>query len=93
MAIENRLLESRKGFGGFSTETLYLNRKGEAICRLHHDVVSKAAPARIGVLAGARNAQPKPYESLNSSIRQSAVNLKENHSDLPQLPDELPEAR
>ncbi len=92
MAIENGLLQSRKGFGAESTEALYLNRKGEAICRLHHKSVVVSAPVWIGVLAGAESAQPKPHRSFNPIIRLRAVNLKENHSDLPQLRNRMQES-
>lgn len=91
MAIENRLPKSRKGRGGFSTKALYLNRKEEAKCRLHHNlVVVLKAPAWSGILAGAVICTAEAEQTRNLIIRQSAVNLKENHSDLPQLPDSLP---
>lgn len=41
----------------------------------------------------ARTAQPKPYESLNLSIRLLAVDLKEIHSDMPFMPDRSREGR
>jgi hypothetical protein len=40
---------------------------------------------------GQRFAQPKPYEPCNSIIGILAVDLKEIRSDLPQLPDRLPQ--
>jgi hypothetical protein len=47
------------------------------------------APAVVEATAGTRTAQPKPYESINSSIRLLAVHLKEIHNDVPQLPDRM----
>jgi hypothetical protein len=45
-------------------------------------------PAEALTSTGARNAQPKPYESSTLSIRLLTVELNRRfHSDLPQLPD------
>ena len=49
--------------------------------------VKDKAPITAGTVIGARTAQPKPYRSDNPSIRLLAVNHKEIHSDVPQLPD------
>lgn len=40
---------------------------------------------------GFRTAQPKPHGSVNLSIRLLAVDRKEIHGDLSQLPDRMPE--
>ncbi len=55
--------------------------------------MKQKAPVSVRALTGASNRTAEAARVLNSSIRQSAVNLKENHSDLPQLPHGLPEAR
>jgi hypothetical protein len=47
------------------------------------------APANVEALTRARTAQPKPYESINFSMWLPAVIRKENHSDLPFLPDRM----
>ena len=50
-------------------------------------------PAEALTSTGARTAQPKLYGSVNLSIRLLAVTRKENHSDVPQLPDRVQEVR
>lgn len=50
-------------------------------------------PAEALTSTGARAAQPKPYGSVNLSIRLLAVTRKENHSDVPQLPDRVQKIR
>src|ERR1017187_3589587 len=53
----------------------------ESLTRLHHYTPTEALTS-----TGARTAQPKPYRSLNLSIRLLAVELNRRfHSDLPQL--------
>ena len=47
---------------------------------------SNNTPAKAGTFTGARTAQPKPYWSLNHSMRLSAVKLNRRfHSDVPLL--------
>ncbi len=50
---------------------------------------SDNTPAEASTSTGARTAQPKPYESVSSSIQLLAAHLKEIRSDLPQLPNRM----
>ena len=57
---------------------------------LPHRQISNNTPAAARTSTGARTAQPKPYESDNSSIRLLAVKLNRRfHNDVPQLPDRM----
>ena|ERR1017187_41308 len=52
------------------------------------------APTKALTSTGARTAQPKPYRSLNLSIRLLAVELNRRfHSDLPFMPNRCRESR
>ena len=89
--IENRL-QTQNGPGGISTGAVISIKRRNAACRLHHNHVVEA-PVRTGILAGVVICTAEAEQTRNLIIRLLAVNLKENHSDLPQLPHELPEAR
>ena len=53
---------------------------------LPHRQISDYTPAKTGTSTGAKTAQPKPYRSLNHSMRLWAVKLNRRfHSDVPQL--------
>ena len=56
--------------------------------------MKQKAPISVDALTGAMLTTAETVRTLDTFIiRLLAVNLKENHSDLPQLPDRLPEAR
>ena len=55
---------------------------------------SNYTPAATPIATGARTAQPKPYESVNLSIRLLAVELNRRfHSDMHGLPGQTQESR
>lgn len=53
----------------------------------------KKAPISVGALTGAVIRTAEAAQTRDLIIRLLAVTLKENHSDLLQLPDRMPEVR
>jgi len=52
--------------------------------------MKQTTPIKTPILIGVRIAQPKPYESVNSSIWLLAVELNRSfHSDVSQLPNRM----
>ena len=61
---------------------------------LPHRQISNNTPAKAGTSTGVKTAQPRPYRSLNLSMRLSAVKLNRRfHSDVPQLQNRYGEGR
>jgi len=58
-----------------------------------HRRLQLKTPVEVAPSPRARNAQPKPYKSHNSSMWFSAVELKRRFHDLPQLQNRMPEVR
>ena len=89
MVIENRLPQKQKAQSGSSASGLISIKEVTALCARHQYSHLIEAPVRIGVLAGAEITTAEAAMTCKLIIGFLAVDLKEIHSDLPQLPDRM----
>jgi hypothetical protein len=87
--IANRLPKKQKAQSGSSAKGLISIQEVTALCDRHQYSHLIEAPVRTPILAGAVIHTAEAARTRNPIIRLLAVNLKENHSDLPFLPDRM----
>ena len=84
MVIETAATK-QKALNGFSVQGLISIKEVDALCRRHHNHVV-SAPARIGVLAGAKIRTVLTVQTFQSHYRSFAVRSQGRfHGDLSQL--------
>lgn len=86
MVIENSLPQKQKAQSAEPALGLISIQEVSALCVRHHNHVVVSAPARIGVLAGAKIRTVLAVQTLQSYYRPFTVRSQGRfHGDLPQL--------
>ena len=86
VVIENRLPQKQKAQGGISAEGLISIKEVTALCDRHQYNQLVSAPARIGVLAGAKIRTVVAVQTFHSYYRLFIVRSQGRfNGDLPQL--------